>query len=112
METETANSREKKQDIGRKKEIWRYVVTKRTLNTQHTQTGRQTGRQAGAVEPAGRKAKKKFDVLATVHERNIATFYKWLCAGLLSPRPPAPLISVLGVVVILFSDLFLAPFHF
>ena len=48
----------KKQDIGRKKEIWRYVVTKRTRNTQHTQTGRQTGRQAGAVEPAGRKANK------------------------------------------------------
>ena len=58
METETANSREKKQDIGRKKEIWRYVVTKRTRNTQHTQTGRQTDRQAEAVEPAGRKANK------------------------------------------------------
>ena len=50
--------RRKKQDIGRKKEIWRYVITKRTRNTQHTQTGRQTGRQAGAVEPAGRKANK------------------------------------------------------
>ena len=45
----------------------------------------------------------------TVHERNIATFCNWFCAGLLSPRPPAPLISVLGVVVILFSDLFPAP---
>ena len=90
METETANSREKKQDIGRKKEIWRYVVTKRTRNTQHTQTGR----QAGAVEPAGRKANKISMSWQSYTKEILQHFKKRLRSVLLSPRHPTPNFSV------------------
>ena len=102
METETANSREKKQDIGRKKEIWRYVVTKRTRNTQHTQTGRQTSRSGGTSR---QESEQNLDVLATVHERNIATFKKKVAVSpAFTPPPPTPQFQCWGVVSFLFPD--------
>ena len=66
METETANSRVKKQDIGRKKEIWRYVVTKRTRNTKHIKRkeggrGRERGGERTTerqTETGGKKKKR------------------------------------------------------
>ena len=98
METETANSREKKQDIGRKKEIWRYVVTKRTRNTQHTQTGRQTGRQAGAVEPAGRKANKISMSWQPYTKEILQHFTKGCGQSCFHPATPTPQFQCWGVV--------------
>ena len=95
METETANSREKKTRY--RKEEGDLEIRSNETNAKHTtyadrQTDRQTSRSGGTSR---QESEQNLDVLATVHERNIATFSKRLRSVLLSPRhPPPPNFSV------------------
>ena len=74
METETANLREK--ETRYRKEEKDLEIRNNETNAKHTtyadrQTDRQTSRSGGTSR---QESEQNFDVLATVHERNIATF--------------------------------------